>query len=348
MTLPLEGKRIVVTGGTGSFGQAFTRRVLTGEMGQPESLTIFSRDEAKQHYMRLSYANREAATDEVIYRNFQQLLRFRIGDIRDYESVLEAFRYADVVIHAAALKQVPTCEYFPSQGIATNVKGAENMVKAIRSKETSVETLIALSTDKACAPINVYGMTKAIMERIIIEGNMAGKTRMAAVRYGNVIASRGSVVPLFLDQISKGGPITITSKDMTRFMLDLEHAVDTVFAALKGAKPGEVYVPQVPAHTVMDLAAALIDGRDIEIKIIGIRPGEKIHELMISDVESYRTTERDGYYVIRPLLPELLDDELDTPAIEGEYSSAAVNMSIADLKAKLVPYVQKHNSGVLA
>jgi len=210
-----------------------------------------------------------------------------------------------------------------------------------------VETLIALSTDKACAPINVYGMTKAIMERIIIEGNMWSDTRLVCVRYGNVVASRGSVVPLFLDQISKGGPVTITSADMTRFLLDLDKAVDTVFTAFKGAKRGEVYVPQVPAHTVVDLANALINGRDIEMKIVGIRPGEKIHELMISDVESYRTTERDGYYVIRPLLPELLADTLDTPAIEGEYSSEDITMDVDELKAVLAPYVQRYAEGVL-
>lgn len=343
-----EGKRILVTGGTGSFGQAFVRRVLTGEMGQPESLTVFSRDEAKQHYMRLSYANREAATDEVIYRNFQQWLRFRIGDIRDYDSVLEAMRYADVVIHAAALKQVPTCEYFPSQAMATNLRGAENLVRAIRSKETDVETLIALSTDKACAPINVYGMTKAIMERIFIEGNMGTGTRLACVRYGNVVASRGSVVPLFLDQIAKGGPVTITSREMTRFLLELDHAVDTVFAAVRHAKRGETYVPQVPAHTVVALAEALIDGRDIDIEIIGIRPGEKIHEIMISEVESYRTTERDGYYVIRPLLPELVDEPLDQPAIQGEYSSSDTNLGVDELKRILAPYIARHLEGAPA
>jgi len=344
----LNGKRIVVTGGTGSFGQAFVKRVLSGEMGTPESITVFSRDEAKQHYMRLSYANREAATDEVIYRNFQQILRFRIGDIRDYGSVLEALRDTDVVIHAAALKQVPTCEYFPSQAIDTNVHGPENLVRAIRSKETNIETLIALSTDKACAPINVYGMTKAIMERIIVEGNMGSDTRMACVRYGNVVASRGSVVPLFLDQITKGGPITITSREMTRFLLELDKAVDTVFAALKSANAGEIYVPQVPAHTITDLAEALIDRRNIDINVIGIRPGEKIHELLLSDVESYRTTERDGYYVVHPLLPELLDEPIGTPAIEGAYSSEDTTMGVDELKSVLAPYITRHAEGVLA
>ncbi|MCL4254647.1 MAG: polysaccharide biosynthesis protein, partial [Anaerolineae bacterium] len=162
--MTLTGKRILITGGTGSFGQVVVKRLLAGEMGQPTSITVFSRDEAKQHYMRLSYINKEAATDEVIYQNFQRLLRFRIGDIRDYNAVLEAVREADVVIHAAALKQVPTCEYFPSQAIMTNINGPENLVRAVRSNETCVETVVALSTDKACKPINVMGMTKAVME----------------------------------------------------------------------------------------------------------------------------------------------------------------------------------------
>lgn len=343
----LEGKNILVTGGTGSFGQAFVRRVLTGEMGRPKSITILSRDEAKQHQMRLSYSNRAVATDEVIYRNFQQLLRFRIGDIRDYESVLEAMRTADVVVHAAALKQVPTCEYFPSQAVATNIEGAANLVRATRSKETNVETLIALSTDKACEPINVYGMTKAIMERTIIEGNMASATRLVCVRYGNVVASRGSVVPLFLNQIASGGPITITSPEMTRFLLELDKAVDTVFAAMDHALPGEVYVPKVQAHTIVDLAEALIDGRSIDVEYTGIRPGEKLHELMISNAESYRTMERNGYYVIRPMLPELADEPVQTPAIEGEYSSAQITLGVDELKVILAPYIEKHLEGAL-
>lgn len=341
----LEGKRILVTGGTGSFGQVVVKRLLSGEMGQPASVTVFSRDEAKQHYMRLSYINREAATDEVIYRNFQQLLRFRIGDIRDYHSVLAAVREADVVIHAAALKQVPTCEYFPGQAVMTNVMGAENLVKAVRSNETSVETVVSLSTDKACKPINVMGMTKAVMERIIIEGNMWSETRLACVRYGNVIASRGSVVPLFLDQIKHGGPVTITSPDMTRFLLSLDKAVDTVFAAINGAKQGELYIPQVPAAKITDLAEVLIGDRDVEIQIVGIRPGEKLHEILVSDEEAYRTTERDGYYVIRPMLPELLDEPLGEPALEKEYSSSDTTLDHAGLRTLLAEYMEEHRMG---
>lgn len=345
MSLPLAGKRVLVTGGTGSFGQVVVRRLLTGEMGQPASITVFSRDEAKQHYMRLSYINREAATDEVIFENFKRLLRFRIGDMRDYRSVLAAAREADVILHAAALKQVPTCEYFPGQAVMTNVQGAQNLVDAVRSNETRIETVVALSTDKACKPINVMGMTKAVMERIITEGNMWSETRLVAVRYGNVIASRGSVVPLFLDQIANGGPITITSGDMTRFLLSLDKAVDTVFAAIHGAKPGDIYIPQVPAAKITDLAAALIDGRDIEVREIGIRPGEKIHEILVSDEEAYRTTERGEYYVIRPMLPELLDEPLGEPALNGEYSSAHTTLGVPELQALLAEYIAEHRMG---
>ena len=217
-----------------------------GEMGKPARITVFSRDEAKQHYMRLSYLHREAATDEVIYRNFKELLSFRIGDVRDFAAVADAVRDADVIIHAAALKQVPTCEYFPFEAVKTNVVGAQNLVRAVKESPTPVEVVVGISTDKACKPINVMGMTKALMERTLVEANLGFPgTRFACVRYGNVIASRGSVVPLFLDQIARGGPVTVTMKEMTRFLLSLDRAVDTVLAAIRSAQPGETYVPKV-------------------------------------------------------------------------------------------------------
>jgi UDP-glucose 4-epimerase len=347
--MELEGKRILVTGGTGSLGRTVVRRLLTGEMGQPVKITVFSRDEAKQHYMRLSYLNRQVATDEIIYRNFQQLLSFRIGNVRDYSSVLQAVREADVVIHAAALKQVPTCEYFPFQAVQTNIVGAHNLVRAIRENDTPVELVVGISTDKACKPINVMGMTKALQERILVEGNMGSPgTRFVGVRYGNVIASRGSVVPLFLDQIAHGGPVTVTLKEMTRFLLSLDQAVDMVFAAVRHALPGEIYVPKVPAARVVDLAKALIDGRDIPITYTGIRPGEKIHEIMISEEECYRTIERNGYYVITPMLPELRSASIDQPALTSEYSSANVTLNQADLRKLLAPYLAEKPGDVLA
>ena len=338
---PLEGKRILVTGGTGSLGQALVGRLLTGEMGRPARVTVFSRDEAKQHYMRLSYHNLRAATDEIIYRNSQDLLRFRIGDVRDHSSVLQAVREADVIFHAAALKQVPSCEYFPFQAVQTNIIGPHNIVRAVRENDTPVELVVGISTDKACKPINVMGMTKALQERLFVEANMdCARTRFACVRYGNVIASRGSVVPLFMDQIAHGGPVTVTMKEMTRFLLTLDRAADTVFAAVRGALPGETYVPKVPAARIVDLAQVLINGRDIPIVFTGIRPGEKVHEIMVSAEECYRTVERDGHYVIRPMLPELHSTVVEELALAGEYSSADITLDRDGLRELLAPYLQ--------
>ena len=337
----VEGKNVLVTGGTGSLGQAIVRRLLAGEAGMPGRIVVISRDEAKQHDMRLSYLRRREATDEVIYRNSTQVLRFVIGDMRDYPSVVRAVKDAHLVIHAAALKQVPTCEYFPFEAIQTNLIGAQNLVRAIRENRTSVETVVGISTDKACKPINVMGMTKAIMERLLIEANIGTETRFACVRYGNVIASRGSVVPLFLEQIANGGPVTLTMKEMTRFLLTLDQAVDTVLAAVRTARPGETYVPRVVSARVEELADVMIDGRAIEKIFTGIRPGEKVHEIMVSDEECYRAVSRDGYYVIRPMLPELagVADPPGPPALTAEYSSSDVTADGAVLKTLLRPYL---------
>jgi FlaA1/EpsC-like NDP-sugar epimerase len=319
----LKGKRIVVTGGTGSLGKVLVRRLLSGEMGLPSSIVVFSRDEAKQHEMRLDYMHRKAATDEIIYHNFQELLEFVIGDVRDFHSVAAVIRDADVIFNAAALKQVPACEYFPYQAVQTNIGGPENIVRAIREHRLTVDTVVGISTDKACKPVNVMGMTKAIQERVFINANLScPKTRFICVRYGNVLASRGSVIPLFHDQIRTGGPVTITTENMTRFLLALDQAVDTIFAALKGAKRGETYIPRVPAANMMDLARALIGDRKIEIKVTGIRPGEKIDEIMISEEERYRTVDRVKYYAIQSMLPELRSGEEKPADLKGEFSSA--------------------------
>lgn len=332
-----EGKNIVVTGGTGSLGQVLTRRLLTGRDGLPESVTVFSRDEAKQHYMRLEFMERSTATDEVIFENSRQALRFIIGDVRDEASLLRAVRGADIVFSAAALKQVPSCEYFPWEAVRTNIEGAENLVRAIAQNELPVETVVGISTDKACKPVNVMGMTKAIQERVYIEGNLrAPATRFIAARYGNVLASRGSVVPLFMDQITAGGPVTITTPEMTRFLLTLDDAVDTIFAAVRAAAPGETYIPQCPSAKMTDLAAFLIGDRDIETVVTGIRPGEKIHESLLSEEEATRTVfGHDGYYALRPMLPELAGP-VEEPALVGEYSSDGALMSIGDLAEFLV------------
>ncbi len=327
-----EGKRILVTGGTGSLGQVLVRRLMTGVEGTPESVTVFSRDEAKQHYMRLDFMHNPAATDEVIWENCRQRLKFMIGDVRDFASVARAARNADIVFAAAALKQVPSCEYYPWEACRTNIEGAENLVRAIGQVDLPVETVVGISTDKACKPVNVMGMTKAIQERVYIEGNLrAPQTRFIAARYGNVLASRGSVVPLFLDQIAKGGPVTITTEDMTRFLLTLDDAVDTIFAAVRAAERGETYIPQCPSALMTDLARYLIGDRDIEMVVTGIRPGEKIHEILLSEEEATRTVfGHEGYYALRPMLPELADPVAE-PALVGEYSSAGALMAPADL-----------------
>ncbi|HIF11805.1 MAG TPA: NAD-dependent epimerase/dehydratase family protein [Dehalococcoidia bacterium] len=319
---PLQGKRIVVTGGTGSLGKLLVTRLLSGEIGDPEAITVFSRDEAKQHQMRLDYLQQASATDEVIFQNFERKVNFWIGDIRDFDSVSSVLRDADVVFNAAALKQVPTCEYFPYEAVKTNIGGAENIVKAIEQHGLGVETVVGVSTDKACKPVNVMGMTKALQERVFIQANMrTPDTRFICVRYGNVLASRGSVIPLFHDQIRAGGPVTITTADMTRFLLSLDQAIDTLFAAVWSAKPGETFVPNAPSALVTDIAAGLIGDRKIDTNFIGIRPGEKLHEAMVSDEEAPRTRLEGDWYAIRPMLPEMSDWATEKPALSGEFSS---------------------------
>jgi UDP-glucose 4-epimerase len=318
-----EGKSILVTGGTGSMGKTFVKRVLSGECGVPKKVIVLSRDEAKQHDMRMSYLHRMVTTDEVIYRNFMNVLEFRIGDVRNYADVCSAVRDVDIVVNAAALKQVPSCEYFPVQAVLTNCIGAANIVRAIEENRYPVNTVIGISTDKACKPVNVMGMTKSIQERIFTSANVLNPgTRFICVRYGNVLASRGSVVPLFIDQIRNGGPVTVTVPDMTRFLLSLDQAVDTVFEALHSAKAGETYVPNAPSATVMNIAKALIGDRDVEIKITGIRPGEKMHEIMVSDEEANHCVQRGNYLAITPMLPELNSDEAGVSnALSKEFSS---------------------------
>jgi FlaA1/EpsC-like NDP-sugar epimerase len=332
MSKLFEGKRILVTGGTGSLGQVLTRRLLSGVEGVPESVTVFSRDEAKQHYMRLDFMHRLSATDEVIFENCRQRLKFMIGDVRDYASVVRAAREADMVFAAAALKQVPSCEYFPWEACRTNIEGAENLVRAISEFDLPIETVMGITTDKACKPVNVMGMTKAIQERVYINGNIrAPRTRFICARYGNVLASRGSVVPLFLDQIAAGGPVTITTADMTRFLLTLDDAVDTIFAAVRSAEPGETYIPKCPSAKMTDLAAFLIGDRDIETVITGIRPGEKVHEILLNEEEATRTVAgHEGYFAMRPMLPELACP-VEEPALVGDYSSANALMSAEEL-----------------
>jgi UDP-glucose 4-epimerase len=333
----LENKRILITGGTGSLGKVLVRRLLSGELGRPKQIIVFSRDEAKQHYMRMEYLHRTVSTDEVIYQNFRELLTFRIGDVRDFHSVSSALQEADLVFNAAALKQVPTCEYFPYEAVQTNITGPENIIRAIRELRLPIETVVGVSTDKACKPVNVMGMTKALQERLFISANLySPNTRFVCVRYGNVLASRGSVIPLFHDQIRSGGPVTITTADMTRFLLSLDDAVDVIFEAVKTANRGETYIPRVPAAKVTDIAEILIGDRPIKTQIIGIRPGEKIHEILVSEEEAYRTLERSSkYYTILPMLPEIATETINKPALNGEYSSENSVMSPSELATML-------------
>jgi FlaA1/EpsC-like NDP-sugar epimerase len=300
--------------------------VLSGELGVPRKVIVFSRDEAKQHEMRMSYLHRGEATDEVIFRNFMNVLEFRIGDVRSYGEVCSALRDADIVVNAAALKQVPTCEYFPEQALLTNCVGAANIVRAIGENRYPVKTVIGISTDKACKPVNVMGMTKSLQERIFISANILNPdTRFICVRYGNVLASRGSVIPLFLDQIRHGGPVTLTVPDMTRFLLSLDQAVDTVFTALREARAGETYV----------------------------RPGEKMHEIMVSEEEANHSVSRGDYYAILPMLPELRrGTETEPNALSKEFSSGDTVLDTAGTIAllrrhKLMPEDTETESGEL-
>jgi len=336
----LDNKRILVIGGTGSMGRAFVHRILNGELGTPKKIIVFSRDEAKQYEMRMAYLHKLVATEEVIYRNFMNILEFRIGDVRNYADICSAIKDVDIIVNAAAMKQVPTCEYFPLQAVLTNCIGASNIVHAIHENSYPVDTVIAISTDKACKPINVMGMTKSIQERIFIAANiLIPKTRFICVRYGNVLASRGSVIPLFHEQIRNKGPVTITVPEMTRFLLSLNDAVDTVFAALRDARPGETFVPNAPSATALNIAKALINSREIEIKIIGIRPGEKMHEIIVSEEEINHCVKRGDYYVIRPMLPELRDPGDSEPnALTKEFSSAD---RVLDLEGTVV-LLKKH------
>ncbi len=327
-----QDKRVLITGGTGSLGKALVYQIMRGKLGKPKQLVVFSRDEDKQYNMELEWKNIRVTTDDVFYHP-DEVLDFQIGDVRDYESVVRAIKKADIIIHAAALKQVPMGEYFPYESIKTNILGTQNIIRAIIETSNSVSTVLAISTDKACKPVNTYGMCKALQERLIIEANrLCPKTRFICVRYGNVAASRGSIVPLFQEQIKKGGPVTITTKEMTRFILTLEKAIDTVMVAIRYAEPGDTYVPDLPAVKIIDLAKAMIGKRNIAIKFIGIRPGEKIHELMISEEEIPRTIKKGEYFIICPVLPNLRRKVAKKPVLHREFTSAEYCMSQSEMQ----------------
>jgi UDP-N-acetylglucosamine 4,6-dehydratase len=277
-----NGKTILVTGGTGSFGRAFIASVL--KQHDPRRLIILSRDELKQHDVQREFPDSR--------------LRFFIGDVRDVDRLRRAFDGVDVVVHAAALKQVPACEYNPFEAVKTNIVGSQNVVDA--AIDCGVERVLALSTDKAVNPVNLYGATKLCAEKIFVQGNAyaSGKnTKFSCVRYGNVVGSRGSVIPIFLEQ-KKTGTVTITDPRMTRFWLTLEQGVDFVLHALRVMHGGEVFVPRIPSMSIIDLAKAVAPGCAIDET--GIRPGEKLHECLISSDEARHTVMLDEMYVIKP------------------------------------------------
>tara|TARA_B100001248_G_scaffold233065_1_gene194356 strand:- start:9594 stop:10607 length:1014 start_codon:yes stop_codon:yes gene_type:complete len=278
-----KNKTLLITGGTGSFGNAVLRKFLSTNI---KEIRIFSRDELKQDNMRKKYDNKK--------------LKFYIGDVRDKNSINDAMRGVDYVFHAAALKQVPSCEFYPMQAVKTNIVGTENVLNSAIS--SGVEKIIALSTDKAVYPINAMGISKAMMERVVVSaGRNVKNTVIACTRYGNVMASRGSVIPLFIDQIKQGKPITITDPKMTRFVMSLDDAVDLVLFAFENAKSGDIFVQKAPAASVelmADSIKKILGVPDHEIKIIGTRHGEKLYETLLTKEEMVKAIDMKKYYRI--------------------------------------------------
>ena len=282
-----ENRTLLITGGTGSFGNAVLNRFLRTDIGE---IRVFSRDEKKQDDMRHEY---QAKMPEVAHK-----IKFYIGDVRDLQSVRAAMRGVDYVFHAAALKQVPSCEFFPMEAVRTNVIGTDNVLTA--AIEEGVECVICLSTDKAAYPINSMGMTKAIEEKVAIaKSRMSGKTRICCTRYGNVMCSRGSVIPLWIDQIKAGNPITVTDPNMTRFIMSLEEAVDLVLFAFENGENGDLLIKKAPACTIQTQAEAvceLFGGNKENIKVIGIRHGEKMYETLLTNEECAKAVDMGDFY----------------------------------------------------
>jgi len=291
----LNEKSVLITGGTGSFGKQFIATILD-RFPEVKKIIIFSRDELKQSEIRQKYPERE----------FPQL-RFFIGDVRDRSRIVQACEGVDVIIHAAAIKQVDTAEYNPTECIRTNVDGAENVIHA--ALQCGVHDVVALSTDKACAPINLYGATKLVSDKLFCAANNikgSKNIRFSVVRYGNVMGSRGSVIPFFLSK-RKDHVLPITHRDMTRFNISLQDGVNMVMYALENHLGGEIFVPKIPSYKILDVAQAI--GPDCVIKDIGIRPGEKLHEEMITDTDSLNTIDLGKYYVILPSVSFAYSDQ---------------------------------------
>ncbi len=303
-----SNKSVLITGGTGSFGKKFVEQMLKKQ--RPRRIIVFSRDELKQHEMKQVY------NDEP--------MRYFIGDVRDVDRLKRAFDGVDIVVHAAALKQVPACEYNPIEAIMTNIIGAKNVIEAALDK--GVERVLALSTDKAVNPINLYGATKLAAEKLFVHGNAysrRGGTIFSSVRYGNVIGSRGSVIPLFKEQ-RKNGKITITDPHMTRFWITLEQGVKFVVSSIETMHGGEVFIPKIPSMNIMDLAKAIAP--ECEIAYTGIRPGEKLHESLVSADESRHTLEAADRFVVIPNHDwwQIPAEKIGTP-LESEFSYTSAN-----------------------
>ncbi|MBI2676115.1 MAG: SDR family NAD(P)-dependent oxidoreductase [Candidatus Aenigmarchaeota archaeon] len=313
----IDGKKVLVTGGTGSFGHQVTSMLL--EHG-PEEIIIFSRDENKQHHMRSEYNSPK--------------LKFVIGDVRDYERVKEVTKNVDIIFHAAALKHVPYCEFHPYEAFKTNVVGAHNVKRA--AIENDVQRLIAISTDKAVKPVNAMGMSKAMQEKLLLNNNgKESNTVISCVRYGNVIGSRGSVMPLFESKVKAGQPLPITSAKMTRFMLTLPQAINLVFYALQNANGGEIFVKKAPACRMVDFAQAYaeaITGKaGYPLEVVGVRPGEKIHEVLVAREEMHRAKEADDYFIIEPYKSFYTPVSENTDNAEEYGSNTTVQMPKQDI-----------------
>ena len=322
MTDIFKDKILLITGGTGSFGNAILNRYMTSQI---KEIRIFSRDEKKQFDMRQKFNNSK--------------IKYYIGDIRDFKSINSALEGTDYVFHAAALKQVPSCEFYPVEAVKTNILGAENVLEA--AIQQGIERIVLLSTDKAVYPVNAMGMTKALMERITVAKSRNAGTILCCTRYGNVMATRGSVIPLFIDKIKRNEPLTITNPKMTRFMMHLDESVDLVLYAFTYGRQGDIYVKKSPACTILTLAEALIDLFGMgSVKIIGTRHGEKEHETLVNKEEMSRAEDLGAYYRI---IPDTRDLNYDKYFVEGkelgeEYTSEnTTRLSLEETKNLLLP-----------
>ena len=337
-----KGKVLMITGGTGSFGNVVLNRFLTSSI---KEIRVFSRDEKKQDDMRHFYQEK--------YPEYSDKLKFYIGDVRDISSIKQAIKGVDFIFHAAALKQVPSCEFFPMEAVKTNVIGTDNLLTA--AIEEGVKTVICLSTDKAAYPVNAMGVSKAMMEKVIVaKSRVSGNTKICCTRYGNVLCSRGSVVPLWIDQIKDGNPITITEPSMTRFIMSLEEAVDLVLFAFKNGESGDIFVKKAPACTIETLAKATtnIFKPDSEIRVIGPRHGEKMYEALLTKEEAAKAIDLGDFFRVpadnRTLnYDKYLIDGSKTIAMAEEFDSDnTTQLTVEEVQEKLLglDYIQNELS----